>query len=69
MKKTQGSDFPTTASIVILVDGTPVIDFNESSINTWEQKQCNITSGTHTISIYNDELPGARVDELEIYSY
>jgi len=68
MKKTNGPDWPTTNSIIMEVDGNVAVDFNESSVNEWVQKQCCIPSGIHTISFYLDEQLGATVDELEIFA-
>lgn len=57
----------TFASVSVIVDGQEVI--HESNIPSWVQKQCNISSGQHTISIQTRDGGGwGFADELEIFS-
>lgn len=54
-------------SLSIKVDGVNVIEDN--SVSEWTQRQVNISSGQHTISIETSGWSGwGYVDELEIYA-
>ncbi|MDD2230342.1 MAG: chitobiase/beta-hexosaminidase C-terminal domain-containing protein [Candidatus Cloacimonetes bacterium] len=57
-------------TVYVKVDGVTLIEYATSSAypSSWVQRQCNIPSGTHTVSIETNYNGSAGIDELEIYA-